>query len=266
MKYTIILLVTAASAAVLLSGCASTNGPVNTCTCQDTTLRYDRQLTAERGSPLAQASVGFRRVHRIGSDSLYSDVFGGAETQAGVGGTTVSLGTMSVGSLQIEPSTQSGVTQYGFRGGVDDLPIDKTADVGFAGNASAGIAPFAMPLYVGEPLDVKYYGLDGSDVPDTLDASQDLVLTWTPGGLQPAIMRIVVEMRNNSGITISQQDFSGPDDGKRVIPEEALLESQVGSLIVVVLTQRVFTKCSCQPAMQYNMASWSEQYLFRMLK
>ena len=128
------------------------------------------------------------------------------------------------------------------------------------------LPPTSAPLYVGGPLDVKYYGLEAENIPDTLDARQDLVLTWTPGPQQPAIMRIVVEQRNNSGITVSQQDFSGPDDGKEVIPEEVLLDSQVGSLIVVVLAQRTFTRCSCQPAMQYNMASWSEQYLFRMLK
>ncbi len=266
MKYTIALIVTAASAAVLFSGCASTTSPGNTCTCQDTTLQSDGRLTAERGSPLAQVSLGVRRVHRIGSDSVYSDVFGGAETQAGVGGTTISLGPLSVGSLQIQPTSQNGVTQYGFRGAPGDLPIDQTPDVGFAGSASNNIAPFATRLFVGGPLDVKYYGIEAADVPDTLDARQDLVLTWTPGPQQPAIMRIVVEQRNNAGITVSQQDFSGPDDGKEIIPEEALLDSQVGSLIVVVLAQRSFTKCSCQPGMQYNMSSWSEQYLFRMLK
>ena len=250
----------------LLWSCATSTSPVTTCTCQDTTLQHDGQLSVAAGAPLAQVSVGIRRVHRTDSDSLYSDVFAGAEKQAGIGGTTFGLGELRVGDLYISPATNAGVTLYQYRGASRDLPSNATGTIGFAGNSAESVAPYSTSMFIGGPLNVLYYGLPGDELPDTLDARQDLVLTWTPGPQQPATMRVLVEIRNNSGITVSTMDYSGPDDGKEVIPQEVLPEVGFGTLSLVVLAERSFNRCSCQTNMQYNLVSWSQQYLFRKFR
>lgn len=254
----------------MMMSCGTTTGPIDACDCPDTTMRPNGVHSAILDAPLTQVIILQRQESTLTQDSAYVDVFAGAETQAGRAGKTISLGTCTVGPRELSSQLINGATLYRYVGAADDLPSDTTLTVGFAGNASAGIAPYQTSLFVGAPLDVQFNGLQGADVPDTLSARQDLVLTWTPQAMPPSPvpipMKIIVDIRSASGVLFATYDYSGDDDGRAVIPASDLPDVQVGAFVITIAMERTIVRCSCQPKMQYNLTAISDQILVRRLK
>ncbi|MFZ9870276.1 MAG: hypothetical protein ACO3I4_00295 [Candidatus Kapaibacteriota bacterium] len=256
--------------AAIAQSCGTATGPVDACDCPDTTMRPNGLLSGILDAPLAQVIILQRQQHTLTSDSTYLDIFAGAETRAGRAGNTIDLGLCTVGPLELTSALTNGATLYRYVGSPDDLPSDTTLTIGFSGNASAGIAPYQTSLFVGAPLNVQYNGLQGADVPDTLSSGRDVVITWSPQAIPPSPvvipMKIIVEIRSASGVLFASYDYSGDDDGRAVIPASDLPDVQVGAFVITILMERTVVRCSCQPKMQYNLASITDQILVRRLR
>ena len=266
LRHTFILALLCSAIVALTTACGTATGPVTTCDCPDTTMRANGLLAGILDAPLTQLVITQRSQSLPTGDSTYLSIFAGAEQRAGRAGTTLNMGTCTIGPRTLQAQTKDGTTMYTYLGVPGFLPTDTTLTIGFDGNTSAGVAPYQTTLYIGAPLDVTYNGVQGAKVADTLGSDEDIILRWTPSKKQPMEMVISVELRTANGTVFNTMDYTGPDDGREVIPAIDLPNVQTGAYIITILAERSFVRCSCQPSMQYNIASITDQVLVRRVK
>lgn len=248
----------------ITAGCASTNDPSRTCDCPDTTIIAGGQQRGIVGSPLTTIVAGVIQEHFPDLDTSYNQTFATPFERAGTPSSFIDIGSITVDTIQMSVVNNNGSLSYGGLYSFGTLPSDALTTYSVEGRG--GVAPYSSEMFIGRPIDLLMNGASGSDLADTLTLDRDLFFTWTPSTRQPAIMALQVEFTTISNQTIVRYDLSGPDDGEARLSQSDLPDLTRGMLKMNVIAERGFTKCSCQPSMQYNLVSFSQEGLYRFVR
>lgn len=251
-------------AAVVLPSCASSNGPARTCDCADTTLQANGSQRGIAGSPLTTIVCAIVEESYVDVDTSYNDIFAEPYSSLGSPTSVLDVGTVTVDTIVMELQTDNGVTRYGGRFPWGTLSGNSTIRYAVEGRGS--VAPYQADMFVSGPLNLKVNGVAGKDLGDTLALGQDLRITWDVSSEQPSIVLMELEVRNLSGRTLISLDLSGPDDGERLISAASLQPGSNFATQFILYAERSYTRCSCQSSMQYNLVSFSQDWIYRFTK
>ena len=248
----------------ITTGCASTNDPSRTCDCPDTTIIAGGQQRGIVGSPLTTIVAGVIQEHFPDLDTSYNQTFATPFERAGTPSSFIDIGQISIDTIRMNVVDNNGSLSYGGVFPFGTLPSDALTTYSVEGSGNVG--PYSSEMFIGRPIDIRMNGASGSDLSDTLTLTSDLVFTWAPGARQPAIMALQVEFTTIANQTIVRYDLSGPDDGEARLAQSDLPDLTRGLLKMNVIAERGFTKCSCQPSMQYNLVSFSQEGIYRFVR
>lgn len=173
--------------------------------------------------------------------NLFCDPACGASETCGEDGTCIaypraqSAGAVTVGGLKAELTMEPSSVAY-YSNGATSLP-HPAFDEGAAITLSA--AGDAVEAFTLEGVGIT--ALAGAPTELELAGGQDLHVTWTPGGVDAARVRLVLDLAHHGGIAASMECDALPDDGAFDVPAalvDALLDIGVAGFPTITMSRR----------------------------